>query len=254
MSRDDRDGFLVSVTAHVVVLLVLALLAATPSRTLDPDYPPQLVEVEFGPAPVPPVVTGPPESAAAGAPSDARRQPEPERPTPPAPTRARVPERTVEPPPRDNPVPRPARQDDARPDRPNPPSRATAREPRPTPPTQTRDTEGRGTSEGAGSTSGASDGPGQGSGGDAPVEVGFQFGNRSFDCPVPPFGGVEGAIVYRVTFAPSGRYVASSPVSRSADFERAVRGVISRCRAEPLPPNARQVNQTTRATFAFRAN
>ena len=254
MSRDDRDGFLVSATAHAVVLLALAVLAATPPRTLDPDYPPQLVEIEFGPAPVPPVVTGPPESAAAGAPSDAPEQPEPERPTPPAPTRARVPERTARTPPRDAPVPRPVQQDDARAARPNPPSRATRPEPRPTAPTQTRPTEGSGTSQGSASTSGASSGSGTGSGGDAPVEVGFQFGNRSFDCPVPPFGGVEGQIVYRLTFAPNGRYVASSPVSRNADFERAVRDVISRCRAEPLPGNARQVNQSTRATFSFRAN
>lgn len=254
MSSDDRDGLAISVTAHALVLLLLAVLAATPPETLDRDYPPQLMEIEFGPAPVPPVVTGPPESAESGAPSDARQQPEPERPTPPAPTRARIPEQTTPTPPRENPLPRPVQQPDARPARPNPPSRATQPEARPTPPQQTQPTQGRGTSQGEAPTSGSTTGSGTGSGGDAPVEVGFQFGNRNFDCPVPPFGGIEGSIVYRVTFAPSGRYVASSPVSRNADFERSVRDVISRCRAEPLPDNARQVNQTTRATFSFRAN
>ena len=96
-SKDDRDGLLLSVALHAVVLLLVAAGLAVPPEALDPDYPPQLVEIEFGPAPTVPVQTGPPERAEAGASSEAMTQPEPERPTPPAPTRARVPERTPTP-------------------------------------------------------------------------------------------------------------------------------------------------------------
>lgn len=253
LKRDDRDGLFISVSAHAVVLLLLAVAAAQPPETLDEDYPPQLMEIEFGPAPTLPVVTGEPQSAPAAAPSQAMEQPEPERPTPPAPTRARLAERTPTTP-RENPIPRPVRQEEARPARPNPPAQATREEPRPTPPQNPSPTQGSGRTEGAASTSGLDAGSGSGSGGDAEVEVGFQFGNRNFDCPPAPFNGVVGSVVYRVTFAPSGRLVASSPVNRNAVLHESVQSVISRCRAEPLPPNARQVNQSTRATFSFRAN
>ena len=253
IKRDDRDGLLISVSAHAVVLLLLVIAAAQPPETLDADYPPQLMEIEFGPAPTLPVVTGDPQSAPSAAPSQAMEQPEPERPTPPAPTSARLPERTQTTP-RQNPIPRPVQQDEARPARPNPPSQATRNQPRPTAPTNPEPTQGGGRTQGDAPTSGLDEGSGSGSGGDAPVEVGFQFGNRSFDCPTPPFGGVVGTVVYRVTFAPSGRYVTSSPVNRNAALHESVQSVINRCRAEPLPGNARQVNQATRATFTFRAN
>ena len=250
---DDRDGFLISVSTHAVVLLLLVLAAAQPPETLEPDYPPQLMEIEFGPAPTLPVQTGEPQAARAAAPSQASQQLEPERPTPPAPSRARLATRDATPS-REAPISRPVQQDDARPARPNPPSRATDREPAPTPPTNPRPTEGRGLTEGTAPTTGLDAGDGTGSGGDADVEVGFQFGNRQFDCPQPPFGGVVGSVVYRVTFAPNGRFVTSSPVNRNAALHSSVRSVINRCRAEPLPSNARQVNQTTRATFRFSAN
>ncbi len=250
---DDRDGFLISVSAHVVVLLLLTVGLRTPPETLDKDYPPQLMEIEFGPAPTLPVVQGKPQSAPAAAPSQAMEQPEPERPTPPAPSQARLAER---PPttPRANPIPRPVQREDARPARPNPPSQATRQEPRPTAPQNTETTQGGGRTQGDAPTSGLDAGKGSGSGGDAEVEVGFQFGNRSFNCPTPPFNGVVGSVQYRVTFAPGGRLVASSPVNRNAALHESVQRVISRCRAEPLPPNARQVNQSTRATFNFSAN
>lgn len=253
-SRDDRDGLLLSVALHVVVLLLLAAGLQLPPEALDEDYPPQLMEIEFGPAPTRPVITGPPEQAPAGSPSDARQQVEPERPTPPAPTRARVPERAPTPPRETPPIPRPVQSDNAPPARPNPPSRATEPEPRPTPPTQPRPTQGTGTSEGPGTTTGDNGGDGAGSGGDAPVEVGFQFGNRTFDCPSAPFGGVEGEVVHRITFAPNGRYVADIPITRNSVLNDAVRRVISRCRAQRLPAEAAQLNQTTRATFRFIAN
>lgn len=253
MPSDDRDGLLLSVTVHVVLLLFLALVLRTEPETLDPDYPPQLVEIEFGPAPTLPVLQGDPRRAAAAAPSQAAEQTEPERPTPPAATPTRVPERRPTPP-RERPIPRPVQSDDARPARPNPPSRAAENEPRPTAPTQTEPTQGTGRTTGDSPTAGTEAGTGTGSGGDAPVEVGFQFGNRNFSCPSPPFGGIEGTAVYRVTFAPNGRLKASSPVNRNADLHAAVMSVINRCRAEPLPQRARQVDQSTRATFRFRAN
>ena len=209
-SPDDRDGFILSVTIHGVVLLLLALALSVPPDITDPDYPPQLTEIEFGPAPPVPVQTGSPEHAAAGASSEAMTQPEPERPTPPAPTRVRIPERTRTPnQSTERPITRPVESPDARPSRPNPPSRATTPDPNPTAPTQPQPSTGTGTSQGDSPTAGSNDGPGSGSGGDAPAEVGFQFGTRSvMSCPEPPFGGVEGQVVHRVTFAPNGRYVA----------------------------------------------
>lgn len=254
MSKDDRDGLLLSVTLHLVVLLALALLAATAPETLDEDFPPQLMEIEFGVAPTIPVMEGEPRRAEAAAPSQAAQQPEPERPAPPAATPARVPERRPTTPSTERPIPRPVQSDDARPSRPNPPSRATRPEPAPTAPTQPAPTQGTGRTTGDAPTAGNDAGSGTGSGGDADVEVGFQFGNRDFSCPSPPFGGVVGTAVYRVTFAPNGRLKASSPVNRNADLHAAVTSVINRCRAEPLPSNARQVDQSTRATFNFRAN
>ena len=245
---------LLSVAAHAVVLLLLALALNVPSKALDPDWPPQLTEIEFGLAPVPPVVQGPPERAEAGESSDAMTQPEPERPAPPAATPVRVPDRPPTPRRADPPRPRPAQSDAARPARPNPPSRATRSEPRPTAPTQAQETQGTGSSQGDSPTAGSDAGSGSGSGGDAPVEVGFQFGNRSFDCPSVPFGGVTGEVIHRVTFAPNGRYVADRPVTRNGPLNAAVESVIRNCRAQPLPRNAAQVNQTAQATFRFRAN
>ena len=254
MKRDDRDGLLLSVTIHVAVLLLLAVAIRVPPEALDQDYPPQLMAIEFGPAPTRPVITGPPERAQAGQASDARQQLEPERPTPPAPTPVRVPERAPSPTRTENPLPRPVRTPDARPARPNPSSRATTPERAPTAPQQTQPTQGGGSSRGEGARDGDGGGPGAGSGGDAPAEVGFQFGNRTFDCPSAPFGGVEGQVDHRVTFDPRGRYVADRPVTRNAALNDSVRRVISRCRAQPLPPQATQVNQTTVATFRFVAN
>ena len=160
MGRDDRDGLLLSVTIHVVVLLLLAVGLRVPPEALDDDYPPQLMEIEFGPAPTRPVITGPPERAQAGQSADAREQPDPERPTPPAPTRARVPERPPTPPRTERPIPRPVQSNDAPPSRPNPPSRATTPDPDPTPPRQTQQTQGGGSSQGQGNREGDGLGPG----------------------------------------------------------------------------------------------
>ena len=254
MSADDREGIALSLGVHAVLLLLLVLVAATPTETLDEDYSPRLTEIEFGVAPTLPVVEGPPESAPSAAPSDAAEQPEPERPAPAAATPARVPERAPTPP-RERPVPRPVQRDEARPARPNPPSRATEPEPRPTAPTNTQPTRGGGRSEGSAETAGTDRGAQTGSGGDAAVEVGFNRGNRADTCPTPPFDGIVGDVRYQVTYAPNGRYVASRPLPpRNSDLDRLVQGVITRCRAEPLPAGVPQVNQSNTVTFRFRAN
>lgn len=256
MKRDDRDGLLFSVAAHVLVLLLLALWARTPSDTLDPDYPRPIVEVDLVAfAPTKPVLVGEPEAAVEGAPSDAPQQTDVERPTPPAATPVRVPERPQERPrpARPDPLPRPSTQTDARPTRPNPPSTATRPEPRPTSPRQPNPSAGTGSSRGTGATSGTgTTGTGAGSGGPAAVEVGFQFGNRSFNCPTPPNDGtLTGTITYSVQFSPNGRYVSGRPRSRNGSLESAVGRVLSGCRAEPLPSNADQIQQSTTATFNF---
>ncbi len=256
MKRDDRDGLLFSVGAHVLILLLLAIAARTTSESLDPDYPRPIVEVDLVAfAPTKPVIVGEPEAAVEGAPSDAPEQPDVERPAPPAATPVRVPERPPERPrpPQPNPLPRPSTQETARPTRPNPPSAATRPEPRPTSPQQPRPSAGTGSSRGEGATSGTgTTGSGSGSGGPAAVEVGFQFGNRSFSCPVPPNDGtLTGTITYTVQFSPNGRYVSGRPRSRNGALEPAVGRVISGCRAEPLPGAADQINQSTTATFNF---
>lgn len=80
----------------------------------------------------------------------------------------------------------------------------------------------------------------------------FRSGNRSFSCPTPLNDGtLEGTITYIVQFAPGGRYVSGRPLSRDAVLEAAVAQVLSGCRAEPLPPQADQVPQSTTATFRF---
>ncbi len=257
MTPDDREGLLLSIGVHVVVLLLLALVAATPRETLRRDYPRPIVEVDMVRfAPTRPVLVGEPEAAVEGAASDAPEQPEVERPTPPAATPVRVPERPAARPPRPDPLPRPSTQETARPTRPNPPSAATRPEPRPTSPRQPRPTESAGAGTGQGTSPGTGQsGTGSGAGGDAAVEVGFQFGNRSFTCPTPPNDGtLTGTVVYSVQFAPNGRYVSGRPRSRNAPLEAAVGRVLSGCRADPLPPQADQVPQTTTATFRFSVN
>lgn len=254
-NNDDRDGILLSVTAHILLILLLAVAVRQPTKTLEPGYPRPIVEVDFIPLSANfPVEVGEPETAPEGAPAAAAEQPEPERPTPPAATPVDIPERTRATPPRDNPLPRPSTRSEARPNRPSPPSNATRQERNPTPPQNTSRTTGAGRTDGASNTSGAGSGTGTGSGGDAPAEVGFNFGNRSFNCPTPPNPGVNGSISFSVTFAPNGRYQTARPRSRNAELESLARQVLSGCRADPLPSNARQVPQSTTATFNFSAN
>ena len=254
-SKDDRDGLVLSVSLHLLVLLIAALAVGSETET-SPEPPVKLVELDLLAlqAPTIPVQVGPPQRAAAGAPSDARQSLVEPRPAPPSATPVQPPPRPRPSPPRPDPLPRASTVPDAPAARPNPPSNATRPEPAPTPARRPEPTEGNGASRGETSTTGSGEGTRSGSGGDAPAEVGLQFGNRSFICPSPAFPGVEGTITFSVTFAPSGRYVTSRPRSRNATFTSAVERVISGCRAQPLPPNASQTNQSTVATFNFRAS
>ena len=253
MSADDRTGALVSVVAHALLVLLLVFVAAAPSEALEQDTV-ELVELDFdsalADAPMP-VEQGEPARAEAGDPSAPAQSLDEPRPAPPAATPVRIPEAQRPTPTRPDPLPRPRQNPDARPTRPSPPSTATRPEPAPTPPRQPDPTEGRGNTTGSASTDGSGTGPGDGSGGDAPAEVGFQFGNRDFTCGQPAFPGVEGTIQYALTFAPDGRYISGRPRSRNATFQNAVEAVLRTCRAAPLPPQAAQVPQTTTATFRF---
>ena len=71
--------------------------------------------------------------------------------------------------------------------------------------------------------------------------------------PPVPFSGAVGEVVYRITFAPDGAFVSAETEQAGGPLDRSVRAVIGRCRAEPLPTAAVQINQTTEATFRFRA-
>ena len=110
---------------------------------------------------------------------------------------------------------------------------------------------GDGRADGGGSGSGAGAGTGSGSDGTGDREVGFAFGNRSWDCPTPAFEGVPGEVTLSLTFRPDGGFVAASGRGGNSQLVRAARDAAGRCRAQALPGNARQVNQTTTATFRF---
>jgi hypothetical protein len=94
--------------------------------------------------------------------------------------------------------------------------------------------------------------PSQSGASEIPVNA-ERFSPRQFDCPVPAFGGIVGQVTLTVTFAPDGKFVTASGRGGNPDLVRAARAVVSRCRAEPLPSDARQANQSAQATFVFRA-
>ena len=254
MSRNDLIALSVSLGVHALLLLLGLSAVFTFGKELVPEQDIRMVEIEFGPSPVRPVVEGPPEAAPEGAASDARTQPEPPRPAPPAASPVRVPERPRATPPRPSPPIARAPQADTPPRRPSPPSPRRDPEPTPTPPQQPRTTTGNGSSDGPSANDGPStDGDGRGSGGTAEREVGFQFGNRDWNCPaIPPADGASGRIEFVLTFAPNGRYVSARPTRRNAALEAHVRRYLSGCRADPLPPNAAQRNDRVSAGFTVR--
>ncbi|MEL6616205.1 MAG: hypothetical protein AAFQ43_10730 [Bacteroidota bacterium] len=258
MSRDDATALGISLGVHALLLLLFVTVVAESRAEIEPPEV-RLVEVEWelDTTPVRPVLTGPPQQAAAGEQSQARQQPDPERPAPPAASPVRTPERPRPNRPRDTPpITRNTPTPEVTPRRPSPPSNRTAPQPDPTPPRQPQPSQSTGTGGGTSTTDGnAASGDGPGSGGDAAAEVGFNFGNRSvISCNTPPYPGFDGTATYNVTFAPSGAYVSARPVRRNAQLDGIVRQVLPSCRAQRLPSNASQVNQTTRVTFTFRGN
>lgn len=250
MSRDDSFALVVSLGVHALLLLLFVTVAMESRAELEPPAP-RMVEIEFGQTPVRPVLTGPPQQAEAGTRSEARQSLETERPAPPAATPVRPPERPRESPPRETPpIPRSSQQPDAQPTRPSPPSRQRQPEPSPTPPRQEEPTRGNGAGGGENSTDGRADeGSGQGSGGDAPVQVGFDFGNRSYRCPDISFTSPTAAsytVTYVITFSPSGRVVSARPTRRSGipELNQAAERAARACSAQALPSNATQTNQS----------
>ncbi|OZC02498.1 hypothetical protein [Rubricoccus marinus] len=255
MSRDDLTALGVSLGVHALLLLLFFTVAAESREALEPADV-RLVEMDFGTVPIRPVLTGPPQQAEAGERSQAREQPEPERPAPPSASPVRTPERPRTNTPRETPpIARNTPTPDAPVRRPSPPSNTRTPEANPTPPRQPEPTRTTGTGGGESSTDGnAETGTRTGSGGDAPAEVGFNFGNRSFDCPsipdAPP--GVGGRLTFNITFNPQGQFVSARARGRNSALESHIDPYLRRCRAQRLPGAASQVNQTTQATFNVR--
>lgn len=280
-TRQERDrlarGLAGSAAIHVTAFLVW--LAAGPPAPVAPlgeiqIYPDavELVDVEMTASePAFSNVAGPAEAAAGGADSEGGPAgdlppsiaPEPERPTPPALAPVRSERPNVRPAGRPTPAPV-ERRDPPRPSTAPTPGR-TATAPRPTGPTRPVERPGTGTqagtgqgtgpgegrADGGGTGSGAGAGAGAGSDGTGTREVGFALGNRTYDCPTPAFGGTPGEVTLTLTFRPDGGFVSSSGSGGNPALVRVARAVVNRCRAQPLPARARQVNQTTAATFRF---
>ena len=85
-----------------------------------------------------------------------------------------------------------------------------------------------------------------------PGETGWNVDVRDYECPVTmdsldPFGEIQ----YTITFSPDGGFVSAEPHRSDPVLERAVARLITECRAEPLPPEAPQVDQATIVTFRF---
>lgn len=250
MDRNDWIALVTTIGVHALLLLITVGVVTAIDE--EPPEPELLVEVDFTSASALPVRLGPPQRAEAGPSSQADQQAEPERPAPPASTPVRVPERESTPNRSEETVPRPRTDEQATPERPNPPSRTRDPEPDPTPPRNSPPTEGGGNASGESDRAGTDEGRAEGSGGNAEVEVGFNFGNRSFNCPSPPSSAPQGQVVYRITFAPNGSFVRAIPVRRNAALENVMDPLLRRCRADRLPSQADQVNQATQASFVVR--
>ena len=266
-----------SAAIHVALFLLWFSAAPTrPTPKLDAlrTYPTDVLEMtEVQIMDAPPAfsdVPGPPQAAAGGAASEGgpageeppSENPVPERVTPPATARVRAPRPDVtregRPTPARVPDTPPARRSEA-------PTRGRSQPaPRPTGANRPVAQQGTGTEagtgqgvgtgagrgNGGGDGSGAGAGTGSGSDGTGTREVGFALGNRTYDCPTPSFEGIPGSVTLTVTFSPTGAFVAASGRG-NADLLRSAKGAARSCRAQPLPRNASQTNQTTTATFRF---
>ena len=249
MSSDDTFALAISLGVHALLLLLFFTVVYETRTELEPPAP-RMVEIEFGQTPIRPVLTGPPQQAEAGDRAQAREQPEPERPAPPAASPVRTPERPRPTPPRETPpVPRASQQTEAPPARPSPPSRRTEPQPDPSPPRQPEPTRGTGAGGESTNDGAAEQGTGPGSGGDADVQVGFDLGNRSYRCPDIDFTSPTAAsysVTYRITFNPSGRVVSARPVRRSGipELNQAAERAARSCSAQALPAGASRANQS----------
>ncbi len=281
-TRQDNDrlarGLGGSAAIHVALFLLwFSTGPSRPTPKMDAlrTYPTEVLELTdiqiMDAAPAFSDIPGPPQAAAGGASSEGgpageeppSEKPVPERVTPPATarTRAERPDVTREgiPTPARVPETPPARRSEApTPGRAQPAPRPTgANRPVAQQGTGTESGTGQGVGTGSGrgngggSGTGAGSGTGSGSDGTGTREVGFALGNRTFNCTPPPFEGVPGDVTLTVTFRPDGGFVSASGRGGNADLVRSARSAARGCRAQPLPRNAAQTNQSTQATFRF---
>lgn len=267
--------------SSVIHALLFALWATAPEPTAAPldaievyrDSLLTMVDVQLTNAePAFSGIDGPAQAAAGGASSEGgpagepppSDTPDPARRTPPATAPVRSERPDVRPEGRPRPAPIQQEPERARPST-SPARGRTATAPRPTGANRPVERQGTGTesgtgqgtgsgsgrADGGGSGSGAGSGTGSGSDGSGEREVGFAFGNRVWDCPTPVFEGVPGEVTLSLTFRPDGGFVSASGRGGNSQLVRAARDAAGRCRAQALPGNARQVNQTTQATFRF---
>ena len=233
-SPDDRDGLILSVSLHALLLLIAAF-GMSVDVDPTPEPPVKLVELEMMDfTPSVPVTVGPPQRARAGDPAPPRQSVEPPRPAPPrrdarpasaAHARHAAASRPAPASPDDTPTR--ARRAPARPRRLASPNRT--RRPR----QQLDPTRGTGTSEGTSSRSGTNDGPGSGSGGDRGRRGSAStWGNRTHSCTTITLteasASMFGSISYTITYAPNGSFVSARPVNaqRHARPRRAAPAVV----------------------------
>jgi hypothetical protein len=79
------------------------------------------------------------------------------------------------------------------------------------------------------------------------------FPPRHIFCPRPRNPGLGGTVAFALTFTPRGDVVSTRLLTPQAPARviRAGKSVLSRCMADPLPPEATQINQEGTVTFAF---
>ncbi len=241
LKKNDLVGAGVSVLAHALLLIALALLstAAGPTQTLG------YIEVEFGPVaagrpvakavvdrpdkPVEKPVEKPPAERPAGTPKKAKPVELPKQ-------NIKDPERV-----KTSDAPKVSPKSENTPSetiRPEPPSPAPSA--------------GGGSATGSGTSTGES-----GSGADEKKSAPFQIEglNRSaLSSPLPYYAEkVNATVRIRITVDPLGRVVQRVPVLKgSPALDQAAMDALARWRFNPLPANAPQETQTGIVTFHFR--
>ncbi|MDX1439251.1 MAG: hypothetical protein R3284_05045 [Rubricoccaceae bacterium] len=237
MKKDDLTGIGASLGIHLLALLFAGALVLG-SKNPEPQI--RLLHIEIG------------SLASEARPSAPSERPDPRQPhqrPDPQPPRTQTPTQTsVQPPRTESPsrseqtITRPNRNEQAQPDPPSPAVRDNQTD------------GGGGNPDGErGQDNNPDDAAGLGNEGTSGVAI-EGLGNRRATCPRPRHPGVNGTVVYVVTFGPDGRYVSSRPSTRGGDrrLDQAVQSVLSACRAEALSASASQVNQPGTVTFRFR--